>query len=70
MYYCITINVLFVRYLIYPRDPCGRRNGQQPMPEMQKVLMDTIKEAKGNISKVSNFYRNYFIYNMKAENVE
>ncbi|XP_045596824.1 cilia- and flagella-associated protein 298-A [Procambarus clarkii] len=33
------------------KDPCGRRNGCQPLEKMQEVLHKTIAEAKGIISK-------------------
>lgn len=33
------------------KDPVGRRNGKQPRKEMQDVLKNTVKEAKGLISK-------------------
>ncbi|XP_018021073.1 cilia- and flagella-associated protein 298 isoform X2 [Hyalella azteca] len=33
------------------KDPCGRRNGQQPTAEMQEVLRKAVAEAKGIISK-------------------
>ncbi|KAG7157569.1 cilia- and flagella-associated protein 298-A-like [Homarus americanus] len=33
------------------KDPCGRRNGCQPLEKMQEVIRKTIAEAKGIISK-------------------
>lgn len=36
------------------RDPTGRRRGRQPNVKMRKVLTDTVREAKGLISKVSS----------------
>lgn len=33
------------------KDPCGRRNGQQPTQKMRDVIAKTVAEVKGNISK-------------------
>lgn len=33
------------------RDPTGRRRSRQPSEKMRKVLLDTVREAKGLISK-------------------
>ncbi|CAH0393975.1 unnamed protein product [Bemisia tabaci] len=33
------------------KDPIGRRNGRQPVEEMQQVLLNTVEEAKAMVSK-------------------
>lgn len=33
------------------KDPCGRRNGCQPLKKMQEVIHKTVSEARGIISK-------------------
>lgn len=35
------------------KDPIGRRNGKKPNPNMVKVLLKTVSEAKDAISKVN-----------------
>lgn len=35
----------------YNRDPVGRRNGRQPQEKMQELLLKTVNEVKGMVSK-------------------
>lgn len=37
----------------FHKDPIGRRNGKQPLENMQNVLTKTIEEAKASVSKVN-----------------
>lgn len=40
------------------KDPVGRRNGKQPNEKMQKMLTNTIEEAKACVSKVNSVINN------------